>query len=196
MTAELIYRTSSPAAATWYSARNAEQVEQSGRRNAFQDEMLATYGPADVPEGRQGHGLRNLMVTRRGVVGIHSGWQEAPPADSGWRLDARDRFWKPSLRSAKGRALAKRLEELTVVDLNRLSDIGIPEVVFAGLHMYSPGLDHDDAPFALYQIWGSGECEQGCLAEQAKHPDVVWVEVLRSEWYARIEAKTAATAAA
>ena len=68
--------------------------------------------------------------------------------------------------------------------------------MFAGSYLHRAGLETDEDPFVLFQIWGSGMCEPQCVAEQAKHPEVEWTPVPRSEWYARVEAQEAAREAA
>jgi hypothetical protein len=190
MSAELIYRTSSPAAEIWWRHLKEMQQQQDELRRAFEDEMLDTYGPADVPDYQTGYGKRLLYTNGRGITGLDSGYREQPPTGSGWRLDAKDHIWKPALKEAAGRKLKSRLQALTVyVWQNHTTEIGIPELIFADAYLCRPGLTADEEPFVLYQTWGSGRCEADCRAEQARHPEVVWTEVPRSEWYARIEAQ-------
>lgn len=190
MSAELIYRTSSPAAEAWWAHVKDMQRQQNELRRAFEAEMLAQYGPADVSEYSEGHGKRLLYTNGRVCTGLDAGYNERPPAGSGWRLDSKDRFWKPALKEAAGRAMKERLRALTLyVWQSHVEEIGVPELVFAGSYLHRPGFEADEEPFALYQLWGSGQCAKECEAVQAKHPEVVWVEVKRSEWYAREEAK-------
>jgi hypothetical protein len=125
-------------------------------------------------------------------VGLASGYTEQPPLDSGWRLDSKDRYWAPKLATAAGKARAKELAALASYDHRAtMPEIGIPQLAFAGNYHYHGGLEFDTATQTLYQVWGSCQCDQECKAAQVKVPDVVWVEVPRSEWYAREEAKAA-----
>lgn len=190
MTAELIYKTSSPAAEQWWRHVEKTQKQQNELRRAFEDEMLATYGPADVSEHSTGHGKRLLYTNGRYCSGIDCGYNERPPVGSGWRLDSKSRIWKPALKETAGKKLAKRLAALTVyVWQQHVAEIGVPEVIFAGSYLFRPGFTTDAEPFVLFQTWGSGQCEPQCLAEQAKHPEVEWTEIPRSQWYARLEAQ-------
>lgn len=194
MSAELIYSTSSPAAEAWWRHVKEMQAKQNELRRAFEAEMLETYGPADVPEYSGGYGKRLLYTNSRVITGLDSGYREQPPAGSGWRLDSKLHHWKPALREPAGKRLEKRLRELTLyIWQSHVEEIGVPGLVFAGSYLYRPGLTADDGPFVLYQVWGSGQCETECRAEQAKHPEIEWVEVPRSAWYARIEALEART---
>jgi hypothetical protein len=194
MTAELIYRTSTPAAEAWWRNLVARRAEQDALRDAFEAEMLATYGPAQHRYG-EGVGKRSLYTNGRVITGIDAGYNEQPPAGSGWRLDSKDRFWKPALRTAEGRKLKARLVTLTTyIWQSHVTEIGIPELIFTDRYLMRPSLTADDDPFVLFQTWGSGQCEKDCLAEQAKHPEIEWIEVKRSEWYAHEEAKAEATA--
>lgn len=195
MSAELIYRTSSPAAEAWWRHLKETQRQQNELRRAFEDEMLTTYGPAAVPEYSEGHGKRLLYTNGRVCTGIDAGYNERPPAGSGWRLDAKDRIWKPALKEAAGKALKKRLEALTVyIWQAHTEEIGVPQLVFADRYLFRPGFTADEEPFVLFQVWGSGQCAKSCEAEQAMHAEVEWTEVPRSEWYARVEASEKAHA--
>lgn len=195
MSAELIYRTTSPAALEWWRHVQETQAQQDELRRAFEDEMLAAYGPADKPDYSDAHGKRLLWVNSRSVIGVDAGYSERPPAGSGWRLDSKDHIWKPALKEAAGRAWVKRLGALTVyIWQSHVEEIGLPELVLADHYLCRPGLTADEDPFVLFNTWGSGRCAVNVEAEQAKHPEIVWTEVPRSEWYARIEAREAASA--
>lgn len=190
MSAELIYKTSSPAAEAWWRNAEAKRAEQTKLRNDFEAEMFATYGLPDKTLYGRAEGRRALYVNRSHVIGLDSGWNERPPEGSGWRLDSKNKFWMPALKTPQGRALKKRLDALTVyVEQSHVDEIGIPAFAFGDSYLYRAGLVADEDPFVLYQVWGSGTCEKDCRAVQAAHPDVEWVEVPRSQWYARIEAK-------
>jgi hypothetical protein len=191
MSAELIYKTTSPAAIEWWQNATAEARKQSILRQEFADEMLAEFGPSTKAVYGDDKPDRKLWVRGESVIGLDSNYNEKPPADSGWRLDSKDRIWKPALKTAKGRALRDRLAALTTYSVRAHSnEIGVPEIVFAGMHMYRPGLSFDEEPTpTLFQVWGSGQCATECEKEQAKLADIEWVEVKRSVWYARVEAK-------
>lgn len=129
-----------------------------------------------------------------GVLGIDSGYDEKPPADSGLRLDSKTRYWMPSLRSVKGREWADRLAALTLwVPRNHFEEVGIPSMIFTDHRVYQSGISFDEEPEpTLYQTWGSGRCAEDCRATAKDVPEVEWVEVPRSVWYAREEAMAAA----
>ena len=191
MSAELIYKTTSPAAIAWWRNVEAKNAEQQALRNAFRDEMLAAYGPADKAF-YDSPPSRALWMQGERVVGLDSGYKEQPPAGSGWRLDARDGFWKPALKSAAGREIQKRLAALTVYNArDHVTEVGAPRMAFVDMRLLRPGFEFDDETGALYQLWGSGRCAAECESAQAEVPEVEWVEVKRSEWYAREEAKAA-----
>jgi hypothetical protein len=187
MSAELIYKTTSPAAIAWW--KNAEKLrgKEAELHKAFQDRMTALYGPAPGKEGR--------AIWHRGayIMGIDSGSNEKPPVDSGWRLDSKERIWMPALAKATGKKLRAELDAMVLFDIRaHLPEIGVPQLAFADHHMYRAGMEFDQDEGAIYQIWGSGRCADECAAAAAKVPDVEWVKVPRSAWYAREEAKAVA----
>lgn len=187
MSAELIYKTTSPDAISWWVDVSLRLNAQREARNAFIAEMTETYG---VGEGSASvkAGSRLLWTVNGRASALDSGCSETPPVSSGWRLDSKDRNWKPALKLAAGKALAKRLAELSTVDpLRELSAVGVPQLAFAGSHMYRPGIEFDEGERALYVTWSSGLCAKEMEASYVDH--VEWTEVPRSVWYARLEAK-------
>lgn len=192
MSVELIYKTRSPKAIEWWLAA-AERVQADRRaRSAYEDRMTEEFGVPDLPQytEEERRTRRKLWLRGARVSGLDSGYDEQPPADSGWRLDSKDRYWKPKLATKAGKGRAAELAALCTYDMRDHTDeIGVASMAFAGSYLYRSGMDYDEAEGALYVVWGSGQCAKEAEAVQAKVPDVVWVEVPRSEWYAREEAK-------
>ncbi|CAN5418355.1 hypothetical protein BH09ACT9_BH09ACT9_00030 [soil metagenome] len=187
MTAELIYKTTSPKAIkfwlNWQTIANAEAES----RKEFIDRMTEKFG---APEGKE---YRTLWHRGDYIMGLDSGFNEKPPADSGWRLDSKEHIWMPALAKTKGKAWRKELDALVTYKLrDHLDEIGICYWAFAGLHMYKPGIEFDAGEQVLYQTWGSGKCIDEALKAAESVPEVVWEEVPRSVWYAREESREAA----
>jgi hypothetical protein len=194
MTVELIYKTTSLAAIEWWKKAEDEAELARRLRNEYMDKQTALYGP--TPGGTYESAPtkdRGLMVSRHIVLGLASGHNEQPPANSGWRLDSKERFWKPKMATRAGKERASELKTLTGYNLRgHVDEIGVPGMAVAGMRLYSAGLEFDTASGVLYQTWGSGRCAEECVKVQALHPNTAWEEVPRSEWYAREEAKAAA----
>lgn len=197
MSAELIYKTTSEAALQWF--RDFESRRQSNGLvlDAFQKEIESTLGPVD---GQAWDGTkRPLLLSRGKVVGVVRSVEEYRRGNykthfPGWREHERWDALVPSKNTKLGKEWARRIEDLPKLELREeASAIGVPYMVFANHRMYEAGFDvdyaKDNSPTAIYQLWGSGLCEGDCLKEQAEHPDIEWVEVPRSQWYARVEAK-------
>ncbi len=192
MTAELIYKTTSPKALDWYRDILAKSKVQSQARAEYTDRMTAEFGKPDLPDyfSEERRAKRSLWLRGEHAFAIDSGSNERPPEDSGWRLDSKDRNWQPKLATKAGKERAAELSALSTHNTrDHLPEIGVPQMAFADAHLYQPGLDYDEDAGVLYVLWGSGRCDKEALAAQAKVPDVEWVEVKRSEWYAREEAK-------
>jgi hypothetical protein len=193
MSAELIYKTTSPDAITWWQNAAEKRREEEVLRAEFAAEMLFTYGPREQSSYDPTPPDRKLWLRGEGVVGLDAAYNERPPADSGWRLDSKERIWMPALRTPAGRILRDRLRGLTVYRLRaHLREIGVPEMTFAGSYIYRPGLEFDEPTQTLFCTWGSGMCATAAVTEQAKVPAIVWEEVPRSVWYAREETKQVA----
>lgn len=185
MTAELIYRTTSPAALDFWAHAQAKAGERKKLVDAYIEQLTRDFGP--VP------GKTDRTVWNRGphVTGVDCAYGEAPPADSGWRLDSKEGIWKPKLRETAGKERARELAALTVYNVRtHLQEIGIPQMVWTDRHVFRPGIEFHDG--VLYQTWGSGQCRDEALAEAKKVTTVVWEPVRRSEWYALEEAREAA----
>ena len=189
MTAELIYKTNSPAALAWWEDAKKVAELSNGKRTAYGDQMAGEFGV--TPQSNEyvkPYTERALMVRNNRVVGLASGLSEKPPADSGWRLDSKFRFWKPALKTPKGKQRQRELDALVTFDhYNHLHEIGVPNLLIAGNHLMHAGIEEGEG--FLWQTWGSGTAAAQCVVEQKNTPEVTWTEVLRSEWYARIEAK-------
>jgi hypothetical protein len=192
MTAELIYKTTSPKALAWYRDVLAQNKEQAAARAEYTDHMTAEFGKPDLPDyfSEERRSKRSLWLRGDRAFAIDSGHNERPPVDSGWRLDSKDHNWQPKLATKAGKERAAELAALSTFDTrSHLPEIGVPQMAFADSHLYQPGLEFDEAEGVLYIAWGSGRCAAEALAAQAKVPEIEWAEVKRSEWYAREEAK-------
>ncbi|WP_404474781.1 hypothetical protein [Microbacterium aerolatum] len=194
---ELVFKTTSPDAIAWHENLVCLRKEEFELRKAFEDEIVALFGPSqrDTYE-RDEHGNRKAQTGRplwvRGDIAfaLDSAYDEQPPVDSGWRLDSKDRNWQPKLASKAGKEWKRRLGELNLVHMRtRWREIGIPEVVFAGMRMYSPGLSYDDQTKTLYVLWGTQYVEDEWAASTSKLPNIEWTKVPLSEWHALRESK-------
>lgn len=194
MSAELIYKTTSPRAIEWWKAASVAHERDREARRAYEKRMLDEFGPADVPDyaSAERRGKRAVWCRGAHAVGLDCGYGEKPPADSGWRLDSKDHIWMPKLATKEGRARAAELAALCTYDIRaHLAEVGIAAMCFANNRLYGPGVEFDEAEGTLYVVWGSGRCAQEAEVAQRKVPEVVWESVRRSEWYAREEAKPA-----
>lgn len=192
MSVELIYKTTSPDAIAWW--RNAQVVHSAAYelRRKYEERMTAEFGLPKHPDYMTPVETRGLYVNSTNATGIDSGYDEQPPAGSGWRLDSKQKFWKPKLATKEGKVRAKELLALRSFDYaGHAPEIGVPGLVFSGNYIRHAGFHFDKETETLYQLWGSGTCAPSCETEQAKVPGVVWEKVPRSEWYALEEAKTA-----
>jgi len=193
MSAGLVYRSSSPAAIDWAKRTKERFEEQRAKRIAFMKEQTEIYG-VGLGSGSIRAGKRLLWITGERVTGIDSGFNEEPPSESGWRLDSKQRVWKPALRTAAGRLLNDRLESLSNVStLTALAQIGVPQYVFGGLNLFRPGFEFDEEEPAVYVTWSGYDAAKEFTSSTAKVPEVEWEEVPLSRWYARLEAKEAAS---
>lgn len=183
MTAELIYRTTSPAALDFWAHAETKASERKTLVDAYIEQLTHDFGTVNG---------KDRTVWNRGpvVYGVECLYGEQPPADSGWRLDSKEGIWMPKLRIPAGKERARELAALTVYNVRaHVQEIGIPQMVMTDRHFFRPGIEFHDG--VLYQTWGSGKCEPDALAEAAKVPEVVWEPVKRSEWYALEEAREA-----
>jgi hypothetical protein len=191
VSAELIYKTTSPKAIEWFAEMDKLAKEQGEKRRAYEQRMTEEFGKPDLPDyySDDRKNRRVLWVRGQYAFALDSGNDETPPVDSGWRLDSKDRNWQPKLATKQGKARAAELAELNTFNIEaRLPEVGIAQMVFAGNgYLYRPGMEFDEGERALYVMWGSGQCSKEALAVQAKVPEVEWVEVPRSVWYARVE---------
>jgi hypothetical protein len=184
MTAELIFRTKSLEALIFWEHFEAKREERRKLIAEYIAKLTADFGPTAGSEER------NVWTRGVHVYGVDCNRGEQPPADSGWRLDAKDGIWMPKLRTKAGQDRRDELRTLTVYDVTQhVHEIGIPSIIFTSAHLFRPGLDFHEG--SLYQLWGSGECRDDILAAAATNPAVVWEPVKRSEWYALQEAREA-----
>ena len=195
---ELVFRTTSPAAIEWYEKIRALRSEEWERRKAFEDEIVALFGPSqrdtyerDEDGNKKPQTGRPLWIRGDVAYALDSAYSEQPPVDSGWRLDSKDRNWQPKLATTAGKEWKRRLGELNLVHMrSRWEEIGIPAVVFTDSYMFSPGIDFDPETQTLYIMWGSQWVQKDWDKQTAKFPDIVWEQMPLSEWHARQEAKS------
>lgn len=197
MSVELIYKTTSPAALDWYSDLTRRDTEAREVVREFLTRINEVIPPWP------GESNRDLVTFRDRPAGITftpteqvaRRWGTRANLPEGWRIK---REWSntlvPALNTKAGKARQAELDALPWVSI--LSDmetrLGIPSMIMVPGHIYSPGfdVDRDDegVATALWITWGSGRCEGDFLKEVSRHPaDVEWIEVPRSEWYARVE---------
>ncbi len=198
---ELVFKTTSPAAIAWYENIVKLRKEEWELRRAFEDEIVARFGPSQrrayASEGVQvnedgNQTGRPLWVCGDLAYALDSAYNEAPPADSGWRLDSKARNWQPKLATKEGKEWARRLRELNLVKMRtRWAEIGVPEVAFGDRYMYSPGVEFDEESKTLFIGWGTQYVEKEFLTKTAAFPEIEWTRVPLSEWHARQEARSA-----
>lgn len=196
---EMVYKTTSPDAVAWYENIARLRREEWELRRAFEAEIVERFGASqrdtyerDENGDRKPQTGRPLWVRGDLAFALDSGYDERPPEDSGWRLDSKDRNWQPKLATSAGKEWKRRLGDLNLVRMRtRWREIGIPEVVFTDMRMFSPGLDYDEATRTLYVLWGTQYVQKGWDKETAQFPAIEWAVVPLSEWHAYREAKAA-----
>jgi hypothetical protein len=198
MSAELIYKTTSAEALEALGKYNDRATEVHAVWNVFQARANALVPP---PEGMK---RRELSLSQGKVIGITCSSEEErhwtqnyKSSPEGWRLSPYlSQTLIPRKNTSAGRALDAEIAQLPPLNIRSSLEraLGIPEMVFVRDRMYSPGLDTDEnesgAYTAIYVAWGSGKCASDFIEGTTRvAPSVEWTEVLRSEWYAREEAK-------
>lgn len=197
MTAELIYKTTSPKAIEWWHATQDALEADRIKRNALADQLSKEFGTGEhsphrdlwINTGWDG----DIFIT--GMAPINDE-RNLPP--EGWRFDRNKGHLVPALRTNRGKQLAREFESIRGAKwrADSLAVLGVPRHIESPTsdeqgrrRLYDAGFEFDEESQTLYQAWGSGTVEKAVLAAQANVPDVVWEEVKRSEWYARQEAK-------
>lgn len=199
MSAELIYRTDSAAAVAWRLDYSRKWLDAKEHWDRFELDVELEFG---IPEGEKHRSLYMVEGKVVGIVRSTDEWSDRRNYSTrfpGWREHQRWPILVPKLNTKVGKEWQAKLDALPVLSArHEARAIGIPDYVLTDGRMFSAGIDYDEDPdgkvVAVYQSWGSGQCEAAVLAEQAKHPEVVWTEVPRSQWYARLEAKEQAAA--
>lgn len=201
MGAELIYKTSSEEVWNIWQSFQEESDAIRVKRDAYIERMTEEFGFAPKSAARyqttfqEGELTENRMLITQGrsVIAIYCGAYEQPPAGSGWRLDAKEKYWYPKLREAAGKARQRELRALKGIGTGDVAkELGVPELIFAGMYMYYPGFSADYDTKTVYLTWGSYECKKDMDKALESHPEFQWESVKRSEWYAYVEAKEAA----
>ena len=189
---ELVFKTTSPVAIAWWKDMEALSEKQNEARTAFENEMLELYGPTK----RQTYdsGQREWLTTRRLwlrgdlAYALDSGYDEQPPADSGWRLDSKDRNWQPKLATKAGKEWKRRLGELNLTLIrSRTEEIGVPTLCVTENHMYKPGLRFDAENEILYNGWGTQHVEAEVRQAHERVSGIVWERVKLSQYIAWLE---------
>ena len=181
MTAMLIYKTTSPAAAKILDALAEERRVAFEATADFREKVTAQIGPGK-------NGTRTLVAWSRDAqpIGIEKVPGEETPR--GW-LD-RGHYLLPDRRLKTGKAAAQRFAEMKFPKGSRdFTDIGMTSMALVGDRMYEPGMRRDGD--TIYVLWGSRDVEEKVDAERAKHyagTGVEWTTIPRSEWYALAEA--------
>lgn len=186
-TPRLIYKTSSPAAISWWQAVANRNSAVMRRRRAYEEALLAQFGPVGKRYQYDAEPFDSRPVMRNEqnqVTGVLSASGERPPAGSGWRLDAASGFWKPDLRTNAGKARSAELEALAGVDVREESyaAVGVPGAHLGGHRLYRHGMLFRQDTSEIYVTWGSQDCRSSM--PQAPVEGIAWVEVPLSEWHA------------
>lgn len=188
MTAVLVYKTSSPKAIDWYRDVVARDTVVRDKRRVYTDQLTSEFGEVGKRYEHDSEHIDHRPLMRNSsnqITGLMCRSGEKPPKGSGWRLDAQTGFWKPDLRTNKGKELEAELETLSGVNmLNELYEIGAAGMAFVPGSLYRPGVTFRDETGELFVYWGSKDCEDEMLAASAKVPDVEWAVVPLSEWHA------------
>lgn len=178
MTTRTAYRSTHPTVLAAWRATQEQADEIVRQRKALLDELGFTGRPVLV------HGQR--------IIGVGH-LDEHGPVPDGWRRD-RDTadVIVPDRRRAAGKALAARLDALTMPDPRRdLPSCGMPEAASSAPRgrMYWPGMQL--LGDAVYVTWG---CDPERVEENGQVDPAVWERVRLSEYYAAVEATEAAEA--
>lgn len=192
---ELVFQTTSPEAIEWW--QNIEELSKKQRelREAFEIEMTELYGPSprdtyerDEDGNPKPQTLRKLWLRGDFAYALDSGYNEQPPAESGWRLDSKDRNWQPKLATKAGKEWKRRLQELNLTCVrSRMHEIGVPEVIFSGSYLYRPGLRFDAENGILYNGWGTQHVEEDLRKAHEKIPGITWERVKLSTYISWLE---------
>ena len=194
---ELVFKTTSPAAIEWHEKLAALRKQEWELRMAFEQEIVERFGPstrrvygsspANVDGVQTG---RPLWIRNDYAFALDSGYDERPPADSGWRLDSKDRNWQPKLATKEGKEWKRRLGELNLVKMrSRWQEIGIPERYWGDNYIYFPSMTFDRENGVLYIGWGTQYAEDEFLKGVAAFPDIQWERIPLSEWHAYLESR-------
>lgn len=187
MSVELIYKTSDPAAVAWMSDIIEKRKVAREKRKAYGARVLEEFGPRgrrySYMQEEPADERRDLYVGRYHAFGIDSGIDEKPPAESGWRLDAKGRYWKPKLATKRGKERAAELRELSMPEPDTQA-VGWDSMHWGNSYMYWPAFMLREELGEVWVAWGAYECREAL----SKDSPVAWTEVPRSEWHAWREA--------
>lgn len=189
MTAELVFKTASPAAIEWWEGIRARLDGDRLNRIALAEELTAALGPGHDGDLRRLYAITTWegsdLVT--GVEAVGAEWTD-PPA--GWRFDRKTQHLVPALRTDEGRAALKRLQAVSGTPWRTGSEaVGIPRRISIprppgptdGM-VHEAGIFFDVEPRVLYQLWSTTAVYDEVVAKQANARGVEWAEVTRAEW--------------
>jgi hypothetical protein len=168
VSALLIYRNDSPDALTWaedYKARS------SSIHKARWEWMARLYDEHDIAEEARGGFTRDRSGTFSGIS-----WPTDVPLPAGWfRPVKTPELIKPRSNTAPGKRLWKEMARFDQPDVvaELRERFGMPEVVFAGLHIYSAGVRFEDD--AVWVTWGDRKVAD--LIDAEKLAEHGWVRV-------------------
>ncbi len=196
MSAELIFKTSSPKALEWWEEITAYKSEVAVRRAEYVKKLTELMGPSDRSDVREVYATFNYDGSSY-INGIAIRGGEASNVPIGWRLDQRKWRLVPALKTEEGKAIRAEMNLLseraymesapsigirTSADGPRNDEQGTGNIYFPGTHVDK---DEDGKATTLYVTWGSGWVRGAAVATQAKVPEVEWVEIPLEEWIAR-----------
>lgn len=199
-TAELIYKTSSPAALAWISDFSLRDQAARDVAMAFKARINEAIPPWP------GESTRELVTLRDHIVGVSYSYEEGRSRHwgdkinlpTGWRVKREwDRVLVPNKSTKEGKAWQAEMDALPWLDIlkDMHEHLGTPSVLMTDGRMFTPGTsvdrDEDGNVTTIYSTWGSGRCADEFFKEierAKKDADVTWEEVPRSQWYARLEA--------
>ena len=199
MTIELIYKTETPAIVDWYRELTATTNAEGDARLAYADSLTEEIGSDEKGASRTLWVMRGWSGETR-VVGIAANDADRTNPPVGLRYDKKKGYLVPALKVARGKKFAAEFAALEGKpardELNSL--FGVPSSVMGSdedrsgnVYMYHAGFEFDTATGVLYMVWGSGRVAAEVEKGMAKHPEIIWARVPRSEWYAREESKAA-----
>lgn len=190
MNPQLIYKTVDPGAIAWFATLLTEQATLNTEWQALIRDLTDEFGFVN--------GEPRALIVQEGLVGGFMA-AEGEAAAAGWTFDPAWGGLIPDVRSELGRQWQSRIDDLPAQGLHDTIDLGMPSMVEVAQDGRPQGviISTLHAPVEggeLYVLWPDRNIKPLIDEVVAASSDIVWTEVPRSVWYARVERLEAAEA--